>query len=220
MSKNKNESYFWASYSDLMTSLFFVMLLLFILVIVLLHNKISEINIKLAEYEKIEEIKKSINEINSNYFEYRPEYKKHIFKLQVQYPTGVFEISKITDQSLLSQIVEAGNEIKRTIEKFTDDDNIQYLVIIEGQASADGYGYKNSTYDEFHNNDVLSYQRALGLKRFWESEGVSFLELRNCELVVAGSGEGGVPRETPDWKNTANQRFLIHIIPKTGVIEN
>jgi len=221
MSKNKKkESFFWTSYSDLMTSLFFVMLVLFVLVIVLLYKRISDQNIKLAEFEKIEEIKKSINEINENYFEYRHEYKKHIFKLQVQYPTGVFEISRITNPSLLSQITEAGKEIKRTIEKFTADDNIQYLVIIEGQASADGYGYKNGIYDEFRNNDVLSYQRALGLKRYWESRGVSFSELSNCELVIAGSGEGGVPREMPDWRNSANQRFLIHIIPKTGVIEN
>ena len=36
--KNKKESYFWTSYSDLMTSLFFVMLVLFVLIIVVLHN--------------------------------------------------------------------------------------------------------------------------------------------------------------------------------------
>ena len=37
----KKESFFWTSYSDLMTSLFFVMLVLFILVIVLLHKRID-----------------------------------------------------------------------------------------------------------------------------------------------------------------------------------
>jgi len=221
MSKNKKESFFWTSYSDLMTSLFFVMLVLFVLVIVLLHNKISEQKIKLEDFEKIEEIKKSLNEINEIYFEYRPEYKKHIFKLQVEYYTGKFKMSdiKVSSQqeriTLLHEIENAGREIERTIKRFTADDNIQYLVIIEGQASADGYHT-----DDFNNNDVLSYQRALGLKRFWESNGVCFSELPNCELVVAGSGEGGVPRETPDWQNPANQRFLIHIIPKTGVIEN
>ena len=43
MSKNKKESFFWTSYSDLMTSLFFVMMLLFVLTIVLLHNKMVEL---------------------------------------------------------------------------------------------------------------------------------------------------------------------------------
>ena len=35
----KKESFFWTSYSDLMTSLFFIMPVLFILVIVLLHKR-------------------------------------------------------------------------------------------------------------------------------------------------------------------------------------
>ena len=212
MSKSKKESFFWTSYSDLMTSLFFVMLVLFVLVIVLLHRKISEQDIKLAEFEKIEEIKKSINEINPAYFEYSSKYKKHIFKLLVQYPKDTFNISHITDKSLLPKIVEAGQEIERTIKKFTADDNIQYLVLIEGQASADGYNT-----DDYHNNNVLSYLRAVKLKKFWESNGIYLDTLKNCELIIAGSGEKGNPREDSELKN---QRFLIHIIPKTGVIDN
>ena len=37
----KKESFFWTSYSDLMTSLFFIMLTLFVLVIVLLHKRME-----------------------------------------------------------------------------------------------------------------------------------------------------------------------------------
>jgi hypothetical protein len=215
MHKTKKESFFWTSYSDLMTSLFFVMLVLFVLTVALLHKKIGEQELKLAEFEKIEEIKKSINEINPEYFEYRPEYKKHIFKLLVQYPEGDYNILNITDKSLLPDIVTAGWEIERTINKFSEDDKIQYLVIIEGQASKDGY-YT----DDYRNNNVLSYLRALRLKQYWESKGIHLDKLKNCELIIAGSGERGIPRETPDWKNPQNQRFLIHIIPKTGVIDN
>ena len=224
MSKNKKESFFWTSYSDLMTSLFFVMLVLFVLVIALLHRKISEQNLKLTEFEKIEEIKKAINEINPNYFEYSSEYKKHIFKLQVQYPTGEFEISKITDINILSEIENAGKDIEETIINLRKDSlsrklDIQYLVIIEGQASKDNYGYSKGKYNDYFNNDVLSYQRASGLRKFWESKGIYLDRLPNCELVIAGSGEKGVPREYPDWHNEKNQRFLIHIIPKTGIID-
>lgn len=39
---HKQESYFWTSYSDLMTSLFFVMLVLFVLASAMLKNKIDE----------------------------------------------------------------------------------------------------------------------------------------------------------------------------------
>jgi hypothetical protein len=215
MSKQKRESFFWTSYSDLMTSLFFIMLVLFVLTVVILKKQQINILAKLAEYEKIEEIKKSINEINREYFEYRPEYKKHILKIMVQYPTGEYDINKITDSSLLNKITSAGREIQHTIEKFKNGDNIKYLVIIEGQASKDGY-YR----DDYFNNNILSYQRALGLKKFWEKNGIYLDKLDNCELILAGSGEGGIPRELPDINNKKNQRFLIHIIPKTGEIDN
>jgi hypothetical protein len=214
MSKNKKESYFWASYSDLMTSLFFVMLVLFILTVVLLHKKISDQEIELAEFQKIEEIKNSINKINKEYFKYIPEYKKHVLKLSVQYPTGSYEISNIKDAELLLPKIEAaGNEIKKTIENLRDEENIMYLVIIEGQASKDGYNYNN-----LYNNDVLSFLRALKLKEFWESKNIFLDQLDNCELIIAGSGEKGIPRDQPDIKPN-NQRFLIHIIPKTGTIK-
>ena len=212
MSKNKID-FFWASYADLMTSLFFIMLILFVLTVVMLKKEQAGLISKLEEYRKIEEIKKSINEINKEYFEYRPEYKKHILKLVVEYPTGEDDINKITDRTLLNKIAKAGQEIKNTIQKFKNTDNIKYLVIIEGQASHDGYFT-----DKYRNNNILSYQRALGLKKFWEEHGIYLNRLENCELILAGSGEGGIPRELPDLNNKKNQRFLIHIIPKTGEI--
>ena len=43
MSKKKRESFFWTSYSDLMTSMFFVMLTLFVLAIALLHREVVNI---------------------------------------------------------------------------------------------------------------------------------------------------------------------------------
>ena len=65
----------------------------------------------------------------------------------------------------------------------------------------------------------MSYQRALGLKKFWEDRDIFLDKLENCELIIAGSGEGGIPRELPDLGNQKNRRFLIHIIPKTGEID-
>jgi hypothetical protein len=37
-----------------------------------------------------------------------------------------------------------------------------------------------------------------------------------CELVIAGSGEKGVPRS--QVQESYNQRFLIHIVPVIGDI--
>lgn len=39
----KHNSFFWASYADLMTSLFFIMLVLFILTTVMLKRQVDEI---------------------------------------------------------------------------------------------------------------------------------------------------------------------------------
>ena len=52
--KNKKESFFWTSYSDLMTSLFFIMLTLFVLVIVLLHKRMEATEQQLEEIKKVE----------------------------------------------------------------------------------------------------------------------------------------------------------------------
>lgn len=110
----------------------------------------------------------------------------------------------------------AGQEIKKTIEYLQKNDSInqgiKYLVVIEGQASADGYNT-----DEWHNNDVLSYQRALALHKFWCKEAnLDFSNMNRCELVISGSGIKGVPRDSLSEKN--NQRFLIHIVPVIGNI--
>lgn len=213
--KNNSESFFWVSYSDLMTSLFFVMLVLFVLVISLLHKKVHEAEREREatqeQIDKINEIQQAVENINQDYFEYSEEYKKHIFKLQVRYPVGDFEIRNITDKSQLNHIIEAGKDIQKLIQKFSTEKNIQYLVILEGQASKDNYHY-----DDYLNNNVLSYLRALKLKQFWEANDIQLDKFENCEILVSGSGEGGVPRNHTNERD--NQRFLIHIVPKTGVI--
>ena len=205
MRKNKKESFFWTSYSDLMTSMFFVMLVLFVLVVVMLHNKISDQALRLEEFEKIEEIKRSLNNIDSTYFIYNPQYKKHILNISVEFPKYESDISNI-DQHTRNQLVAAGRSVQERIAQIAlRNPEIQYLLIIEGQASRDTYA----------KNYELSYQRALALSRFWAQSGIDFGG--NCEILIAGSGTEGSMRETDEDKN---KRFLIQIIPKVGIIES
>jgi outer membrane protein OmpA-like peptidoglycan-associated protein len=212
MSKNKKESFFWTSYSDLMTSLFFVMLVLFVLVIVLLHNKISSQEqeleqyrmVDLAQYQMIQDVEKANENIDKTYFEYNETYKKHVLKIKVNFPVGKSDMNTI-DAHTQQQLINAGNTIKQQINEMQQKyPNIQYLLIIEGQASKDNYAQ----------NYELSYERGLALSRFWQSSGIDFG--KNCEVLISGSGTGGSMRSTIE---SQNQRFLIHIIPKTGVIE-
>lgn len=208
--KAKKESYFWASYSDLMTSLFFVMLVLFVLTIALLHKRMVEIEDERkatqAQLDKINEVQKATQNIDAKYFDYRSEYKKHILKISVWFASQSSSLDNISS-STLQELKEAGKSIERFI-ALNSRDGIQYVLIIEGQSSKDAYS----------KNYELSYERALALKQFWEENGINLGA--NCEVLISGSGDGklsgtGLMREKEE---SANQRFLIHIVPKYGTI--
>jgi hypothetical protein len=65
----------------------------------------------------------------------------------------------------------------------------------------------------------LSYHRAQSLIKFWEQNDIGLNKLKSCEVIIAGSGERGIPRTQPDIGN-ANQRFLITIVPKIGKMKS
>lgn len=233
MDSRNNKSAFWPSYVDIMTTLFAIMLVLFAVSYSRFKIKQRELEEFKDKYEEIMSIYKAVDNIDPKYFEFNKEYLKHIFKIQVNYQVGEFSLDKLMQDdphsseynlaeanSIRKQIKNAGEEIKRTILNLQQNDSIKtdikYLVVIEGQASADGYRV-----NDFYNNDVLSYQRALKLHEFWRNEaGIDFTNMEKCELVIAGSGEGGVPRAHRKSKkdDTRNQRFLIHIVPVIGDI--
>ena len=211
MSKHKKESFFWTSYSDLMTSLFFIMLVLFVLTIALLHKKIVEINDIAVEsqeqIDKIIEIENATNNIDTSYFEYKEKYKKHILRIEAKFDRNEFTRDRIIPQNAIDDLIKAGKSIRDSIHSISSRyPKIQYLLIIEGQASSD-----RAT--DQHNYE-LSYKRAFTLKKIWDTEQINFG--KNCEILISGSGTGGTMREQIQEEN---QRFLIHIIPKPGIIE-
>ena len=237
--KQRNKDSFWPTYVDIMTTLFAIMVVLFAVSYSRFRIKEEELKKIVNKYEEIRSIYRVVENIDSTFFEFNPQYVKHIFRIRVTYQTGEFSLHKLEEdktdihaaENLRQKIIEAGKEIQNTIVSLQNNDSIKqdikYLVVIEGQASADGY-YVN----DFYNNDVLSYQRALALHRFWKQEaGIDFSNMDKCELVISGSGEGGVPRfKAEDYKQSSvdlmskidyekfNQRFLIHIVPVIGNI--
>lgn len=214
MAKKKKESYFWTSYSDLMTNLFFVMLMLFILAIALLHREMVQIgkerDATKEELEKINEIRTAIQNIDTTYFQYDEDYKKHILKTKVQFQTGSSNINDL-DDATKEELLAVRDTIKSFLDKLLQKDgSASYLLVIEGQASKDKYALNNQ----------LSYDRALSLFKFWfpdqKNTTLRFFNLP-CEVVIAGAGfMDGKPR---DAENAANQRFLIQIMPQSGIIE-
>jgi Na+-transporting methylmalonyl-CoA/oxaloacetate decarboxylase gamma subunit len=215
-SNEKKRDFFWLSYSDLMTSLFFVMLVLFILVYSMQNKLISDLennNQTLTaakeELERIKEVEKIVNNIDKNYFRYDSINKKHILNMTFQFPTNNAEIMKL-DPAIRIDFFKAGKSILTMIDALKKDTTIQgekikFFIVVEGQASNDGW----------NGNDDLSYHRAQSLVKFWKENNVGLDTLKNCEIVIAGSGVKGTPRDEPDIP-PANQRFLITIVPKIG----
>ncbi|MBG6062933.1 outer membrane protein OmpA-like peptidoglycan-associated protein [Flavobacterium sp. CG_9.1] len=201
---SKKTNFFWASYADLMTSLFFIMLVLFVLTVVMMkrQSKATEEQLK-----KIVEIQNSVKELDTKYFSYQEEYKRFTLKEQIQFDPAN---SKIKDE-YKDYLLDVGKNIESLIVRLQSEyknNDIKYMIIIEGMASKDNYQY----------NDNLSYQRALSLLKLWDSNNIHF-DPNFCELQVAGSGIRGVGRYSGK-DETKNQQFLIQIIPKIGKIEN
>lgn len=148
--------------------------------------------------------------INSEYFEYDSLYKRHTLKnIDVSFKTGSSDINDIP-QKQLSRLLEVGRSIRSFVDNVTSkNSNVKYLLIIEGQSSKDYYP----------KNYELSYERSLALVKYWSKNQIIF-DSNNCEVIISGSGQASPFRISPDIAgNKANQRFVIHIIPKPGIIE-
>lgn len=200
----KKTNIFWISYSDLMTSLFFVMLVLFVVTVGYLKSIVDATN---EQLEKIQELQTAVQKLPVEYFQYQPQYKRFKLNKQIQFDRGKSDIKTEYD----SYLIEVGNSITKLIDDLNNNEeykkfDIKYLVVIEGMASKDKYSL----------NYELSYERALSLYKFWKINGITFAP-QACEIQISGSGIEGI-REYSGNHEYKNQQFLIHIIPKMGKI--
>lgn len=202
--KTKHSNFFWPSYTDLMTSLFFIMLVLYVLTFVKLklQQKVTE-----EQLNKIKEITNAVKELPTEYFKYDEKNKRFELKKAILFDNKASDIKEEYNGYLydvgtrLEQLIK---DLKYKNERYSFG-KIRYLVVIEGMASNDNY----------QNNYELSYQRALALYNFWQRRAIRF-DPEICEMQIAGSGTGGVGRDTIE---TNNQKFLIQIVPKIGEIK-
>ena len=240
MDGKKNGS-FWPSYVDIMTTLFAITLILFAVSFSRFKIKERQLQSLVDEYDNIITVYSTVSSIDSTrYFGYNEEYLKHLFTVDVEYQQKEYQIDKLkldlTDKvaadNKRDSIVKAGQIVKKTIEKLEKSDsiknNIKFLVVIEGQASKVPFDMS-----DWQNNYTLSYLRAQFLNEFWKKNGIDLSSIPKCELIISGSGEGGVPRVIPNILNpktteeiskwtaeeSKNQRFLIHIVPVIGNID-
>ncbi|RMG23264.1 MAG: hypothetical protein D6730_14840 [Bacteroidetes bacterium] len=167
-----------------------------------LNDERARLLVMEEEYKKLKEIEEAIKRLDPKYFVYQPAYKRHVLRSQVQFAKGQSAINA----SYKDMLLNAGKALERLVDSLERDDNIKYLLVIEGMASRDAYT----------RNYELSYERALALWRLWDEQGIEF-DPNRCEVIISGSGTGGVGRDLQVERN--NQRFLIQIIPKIGELK-
>lgn len=220
-------SHFWASYSDLMTSLFFIMLVMFVLTIVSLRNSLieaerlrkeSELLRRISETQlnNIKQIQEAVNQLPTDYFEEDAKNKRWVLKrsFSPKFNAADFNIGILNDTTNLVKVGQSLMGVIDNLNKMKNDPkykdmDITYLLVIEGMASKDNY----------FDNDALSYKRALSLYYLWRRNGISF-EKSQCEVQISGSGIRGRGRFNSDGLHpddeVKNQRIMIQIVPKIG----
>jgi len=217
--KEKSTGFFWPSFTDLMTSLFFIMLVLYVLTYVMLKRTIKakedQLKIITAVEGSLEPLKK-----DKQFFKYEEEYKRFTLRFEVEFENNKYGLvpNELKNYALtIYNIKEAGIKLKNIIDtlKKNKDNNpnlkdVSYTLVIAGYASHTGQEQENYQ---------LSFNRAYSLWYYWKNElGIDFeMPLYNglIDLQVAGNGWGGVGRIQPD-NSEKNQRFIIQIMPKIG----
>lgn len=229
MAKKSRQNFFWVSYSDLMTSLFFIMLLLFVLASggMYLDKEATE-----EQLRKIEQIQQAVNKLPKQYFIEDTTYQRWTIKQEFSpaFKDRDYNIYALNDTSKLIAVGNSLIELVKTLNELKQqeayrDMNISYLVVIEGMASKDSYA----------DNDVLSYRRALSLYNLWQTHGISFEESQ-CEVQISGSGVRGIrPHNKPYYEaikkgdpnaenlfdkqeEKRNQCIIVQIVPKISNI--
>ncbi|MBY5957071.1 hypothetical protein KUV50_02915 [Membranicola marinus] len=204
----KGSGFFWPSFTDLMTSLFFIMLVLYVLTYLKLTNQQRATEQQLREIKRVQE---AVKALPSEYFIYDPLNQRYKLNLNVNFASNSSNINDL-DEIVLVDLLKAGKSISALLKQLNNTNSkVSYLLIVEGntQRSYDNYlkmpdvGYN------------LSYKRALSLVNYWQDNGLDFTEISNCELMIVGSGYFGKARDTNEDEN---RKFTIQITPKIGEI--
>ena len=240
MSRN-NKDYFWMSYADLMTSLFFVMLVLFVLLVSIVQYKsaaLEDNSIKLNQKTKDLEQKLSENEL----------VQKQLEILNNQLKADAIELARIRSINETLKALERGGNFKynSTCKRFELKQEILFPtnsafipnnqkkmlrsagtqlkdLIVSFQSEKNikflvviegrAAKHENERLNLKYGNNVkdLSYSRSLALYNLWEKSGVN-LNSNNSEVMIAGSGFDGLCRYSGS-KEGLNKRFIIQVIP-------
>ena len=219
MAKGKQKDPFWTSYSDLMTSLFFVMLVLFIIFLVKVGGMNGELRRAykeaIADKQDLENILRLEDQFKvlseSSSLEY-DSIRKMFYAKDFQEKEIFYSNDDKIKPEYLGIVDTVGNDILQILQSLNENENFNYQMVIEGNAAIKWQNLKSGNYNPdnvemYH----LSYRRALALYLYWRKKGIDFRKY-NTEVIIAGSGFNGINRDNK--VEDYNKRFIIQIIPK------
>lgn len=219
MAKAKQKDPFWTSYSDLMTSLFFVMLVLFIICLIKvgkvnadLQTALNDANVTIEQQNQILKLDSLFDALSkSTSLEYDEE-KKMFYSPEFN-NIEIFESnSDVILDTCLTRINKVGADLDQILEELYENKDFHYQLVIEGNAAIPWRDLRGNTFNP-DNQEMykLSYRRALALYNQWRKEKHDFRKY-NTEIIIAGSGFNGINRDRRN--EDFNKRFIIQIIPK------
>ncbi|MBR5469355.1 MAG: flagellar motor protein MotB [Paludibacteraceae bacterium] len=220
MAKEKHNDSFWLSYSDLMTSLFFIMLVLFIVCIAKMGKALNDTNASYEQLRRILQLETQFEELSrSSALQYVEEQKMFVAKdfigIEIFNPfTGSnWEDATTIKQKYIQTVDSVGQSLLRVVKTlYEKNPDLNFQLIIEGNAAIPWQQLQNHSYNADNKRMYeLSYHRALALYRQWILKGIN-LRNYNTEVIIAGSGFNGINRDEKVEEN--NKRFVIQIIPK------
>ena len=237
MKKKDRTKFFWISYSDLMTSLFFVMLVLFAITMVkyvaadpdklveenerlrkqvesltgtntALKDSLGQAKITLKQQQEYIDIVQQFKPLKeSGKFTYLPNSSKYVAKDFLG--IEIFDPDKgVILPQYRKQTIDIGNDIVKVLKSLKESNpDYSYVLVIEGNTANDP-GHPYSK--DALGSYRLSYERALAVYTLWKESGID-LRQYNTEVLLSGSGMNGWDRD-PEERN--NKRFSIQIIPR------
>lgn len=218
MAKAKQKNPFWTSYSDLMTSMFFVMLVLFVICLVKVGHDMGELRNLYGKTKASEEQLKRILQLEDQFkvlgssasLGYDNE-KKCFFASDFVGKEIFYPNDDRIKEEFLDTVDIVGKDLMNILVALSNN-QFHYQLVIEGNAAIKWDRLKNKTYDSDNTEMyMLSYRRALALYNRWRQTGLDFRKY-NTEIIIAGSGFNGNNRDEKHEEN--NKRFVIQIIPK------
>ena len=242
MERRVKKDSFWLSYSDLMTSLFFIMLVLLLSSIIVtrpvitkgqtLKDLIDSLRQVVIDHNMwIDSLQRSNDSINVGYGELQNilqlegQFKVLSQSTTLRYDEGKrtffarelegIEIFREEDDQIKIEYLEKVKQVGIDLEKVLqslNQKNPDFRFLLVIEGNSANNVNKPMSKDREYNYN-LSYRRALALYTFWRK---NYIDLRryNTEILICGSGLNGINKDELNESN--NKRFVIQILPKVS----